>query len=70
MCIVEVMLIVCLRSIVMSESKRLEMEATRMLRSNGFTWAGRPKSDVDVEHENEKRRHPVILCGFRGSSRS
>jgi hypothetical protein len=48
----------------MTREQHLTQEATKLLRTSGFTWAGRPKSSVKPEQAVfERKQIPVPTNG-------
>ena len=50
----------------MTQQRKLENLATRILRSNGFTWSGRSKQEVDAAQKQFESR---LLVNPVGTSR-
>lgn len=52
---------------------QLEAEATRLLRKNGYDWAGRPlrktKEERQQDHHQQRFERVMVRSGFRGASR-
>ncbi len=51
----------------MTKQRELSQEATRLLRTSGFTWAGRPKQSIDpAQAAFERKQKPVAMSGDPG----